>query len=151
MKRRLKRFNISNKLAYTLIIVALIVGLGIGVYALSPGVAPNPGHTIDVVAPPSGCSAGQVLTWSGNSWSCTTTSGGVTKSVALYKCPVDPIATNYCANILLLRNGISPCVGQLTTNSGSGCYIVDVNCNFDPVKGIGSWGSCSTLVGYLVS
>jgi hypothetical protein len=77
-RKRLKRFNISNKLAYTLIVIALIVGLGIGVLALSPGVAPNPGHTIDVVAPPSDCSAGQVLTWSGSSWSCTTPSAGST-------------------------------------------------------------------------
>ncbi len=70
MKKRLKKFNISNKLAYTLIVIFSIVLICVGVFALTPGVAPNPGHTIDTVAPPTGCVAGQVLTWTGTAWSC---------------------------------------------------------------------------------
>ncbi|MFH1503484.1 MAG: hypothetical protein ABIE36_02410, partial [Candidatus Diapherotrites archaeon] len=71
-KKRSKKFNISNKLAYTLMIIALVVGLGVGVIALSAGETPNPGHNIQSVGPPDTCSAGQVLTFTGSSWSCTT-------------------------------------------------------------------------------
>lgn len=144
-KKRLNKSNISNKLAYTLIVVALIVGLGIGVLALTPGVAPNPGHTIDTVAPPSSCTAGQVLTWSGSAWSCTTPSSGLTKGTnIIYKCPVSPIATNYCASVQLTRNGLGPCIGQLVTGGATGCFTVDANCAFT------GFGTC-TAIGYLVN
>jgi len=73
-----KRF-LSNRLAYTLIIIGILIIVAVGVYAanslLTPGVAPNPGHTISQTAPPSACSAGQVLQWTGASnvdggWAC---------------------------------------------------------------------------------
>ncbi|HOC97211.1 MAG TPA: hypothetical protein PKJ54_02920 [Candidatus Pacearchaeota archaeon] len=40
-EKRLKKFNISNRLAYTLMVILSIVLLGIGVWAA----APNPGHS----------------------------------------------------------------------------------------------------------
>lgn len=44
-KKRSKKFNISNRLAYTLIIVLSIVLLGIGVYAYNLPPPTNVGHT----------------------------------------------------------------------------------------------------------
>jgi hypothetical protein len=70
-KKGLKKFNISNKLAYTLIVILSIVLIGVGVYALSPGITPNPGHIIGEVALPS-CSNGQVLGMVSGSWDCIT-------------------------------------------------------------------------------
>lgn len=78
-KKGLKRFNlfdISNKLGYTLIVILTIVLLGIGVYALTPGVAPSPGHTLATIAPPSPCSSGQVITWNGANLVCSTPTSG---------------------------------------------------------------------------
>ena len=40
-EKRLKKFNISNRLAYTLMVILSIALLGIGVWAA----APNPGHS----------------------------------------------------------------------------------------------------------
>jgi hypothetical protein len=72
MKKR--RFNFSNKLSYTLIAIFAIIFLGIGVYALSAsgGDAGNPGHNINSIGAPTGCSSGQYLQWSGGTWSCAT-------------------------------------------------------------------------------
>ena len=62
--------NIKKRYAYAIIgLLVLAVGFFV-VNALTPGVAPNPGHLITQVAPPAGCSAGQVLGWSGSSWGC---------------------------------------------------------------------------------
>lgn len=47
-----------------------LLALVVGVYALTPGVAPNPGHTIGEVAPPASCTAGQALKWDGAAWIC---------------------------------------------------------------------------------
>lgn len=41
-----------------------------GVIALTPGVAPNPGHVITSVAPPAPCEAGQFLQFDGTNWVC---------------------------------------------------------------------------------
>ncbi len=57
----------KNITLIVLLVAVLVVGV---VYALTPGVAPNPGHLITEVAPPAGCGAGQVLKWSGSSWGC---------------------------------------------------------------------------------
>lgn len=61
--------------------------MAVGVYSLTPGTAPNPGHLITDVAPPAGCADGQFLQFSGGTWVCAngggtssqwiTTSGGI--------------------------------------------------------------------------
>ena len=112
MKRRLKRFNISNKLAYTLIVILFIITLGVGVYAI--GSVPNPGHSLSQLQP---CDNGQTLIVSGGAWTCTTPSSG---------------SANNC------RFCNVGCGGAYTVVNGFFAYS-------------GSWGSCSTLVGYLVS
>ena len=63
--------NMSNKSFYSFIafgVIGLFVAGFFIVNALTPGIAPNPGHLITQVAPPAGCGSGQVLGWSGSSW-----------------------------------------------------------------------------------
>lgn len=69
-------FRISNKFFYIFLAVAGILVLSFGVFALSPGVKPNPGHLFDEVAPPSGCASNQFLKWTGSSWTCGACSAG---------------------------------------------------------------------------
>jgi len=73
------QINLTNRWLYTLIIIGILAVTGIGVYALTPGVAPNPGHLISNVAPPSPCAAGQFLKFDGTNWACAdvTAGGGV--------------------------------------------------------------------------
>jgi len=71
-KKRLNKFNISNKLAYTLIALSCIILLGMGVYAITPGVAPDPGHLLSSIAPPENCGPNEILTWTGTAWDCVT-------------------------------------------------------------------------------
>ncbi len=64
------KFNLKKESAY---VVAGLLILATGFFivsALSPGVSPNPGHLITQIAPPSGCTNGQVLGWNGGSWGC---------------------------------------------------------------------------------
>ncbi len=77
MKKRGRKFqfnlNLSNRALYTLILIGiLIVGAWI-VYA----VAPNPGHDASQIAPPAGCTNGQVLSWNTTSgvWNCASVAG----------------------------------------------------------------------------
>ena len=65
-----EKFKISNRILYTFIILGIIAILTFGAYALTGGVAPNPGHLITDIAPPSGCSSGQFLEFSGGTWIC---------------------------------------------------------------------------------
>jgi hypothetical protein len=73
-------FNMRNKksikekfsiqLNYIIVVLGIIVLISLGIYALPSGVAPNPGHFISEVSPPSGCAAGQLLQWNGATWTC---------------------------------------------------------------------------------
>jgi len=67
--------KISNRLSYTIISVFALILIATVVYALIPGIAPNPGHTLADVAPPSPCSVGQFLKFDGTVWVCDTVSG----------------------------------------------------------------------------
>jgi hypothetical protein len=66
------KINLSNRWLYTFIVVGILAIIGVGVLALTPGIAPNPGHLISELAPPSPCTAGQVLSFDGANWKCTT-------------------------------------------------------------------------------
>jgi len=61
--------HLSNKLSYTLIAILILVA--VGVYALVPGVTPNPGHDISGISPPSPCSSpNNFLKFDGTNWIC---------------------------------------------------------------------------------
>lgn len=64
--------HFTNRWLYTLIAIGILAVIGIGVYALTPGVAPNPGHLISELAPPSPCTANQSLQFDGTNWKCVT-------------------------------------------------------------------------------
>jgi len=61
------QINISNKSFYTFVVAIVLIALGVVVYAQS---LPNPGHTAAQIQPPSGCLAGEVLSWTGTAWDC---------------------------------------------------------------------------------
>lgn len=73
MKKRGKfiiQINLSNRWLYTFIILGILAIIGVGVYALAPGVAPNPGHLLSEVGVPTGCVAGQFISWNGTNLIC---------------------------------------------------------------------------------
>ncbi|MEK6875159.1 MAG: hypothetical protein AABX30_00580 [Nanoarchaeota archaeon] len=76
VEKRVLKVYFTNRWLYSIIALALIFALTLGVYALTAGTKPNPGHLIGEVAPSAECQTGQVLTWQGSDWSCTTISGG---------------------------------------------------------------------------
>jgi hypothetical protein len=66
--------NISNKFAYTIITLCIMILLAIGVYAYGTSSPSVFGHSIGELAPPTSCTANQILTWTGSAWACTTPS-----------------------------------------------------------------------------
>jgi len=77
MKKSLNiQINFTNRAIYTLITFSIFLLIGISVFALTPGVAPNPGHLIEEIAPPLNCEINQVLQWDGSIWTCTDFSSG---------------------------------------------------------------------------
>jgi hypothetical protein len=71
MKKSLNiQINFTNRAIYTLITFSIFLLIGISVFALTPGVAPNPGHLIEEIAPPLNCEINQVLQWDGSTWIC---------------------------------------------------------------------------------
>ena len=78
MKKRGKRaglsikINLTNRWLYSLIAIGILAIAGVMVYALTPGIKPNPGHLANEMAPPTGCVNGQVLQFidSTNGWGC---------------------------------------------------------------------------------
>ncbi len=81
--------KIPNRVFYFLTAIILIIGVGVGVYAYNPSASGNPsvmGHSLNELAPPSGCQTGQILQRSPTTlgWNCVdlpSGSGGVTTPV----------------------------------------------------------------------
>jgi hypothetical protein len=69
-KREGIQINLSNRWLYTFIIVGILAIIGVGVYAIPPGVAPNPGHSLSDIGVPAGCSTNDSLKWSGTNLVC---------------------------------------------------------------------------------
>lgn len=68
-KKGLKKFDISNKLAYTLMVVLSIALLGISVVAYNMPPPTNVGHTLNELAT-TGCTNGQVIKLASGVWAC---------------------------------------------------------------------------------
>lgn len=98
MKRGGIHIHLSNKLFFTLVAILAIILLGVGVYAVtSPGVSggwdpgdiPTPGHTIQDIAAPSGCSYGEYLQYlsapisNGGYWACSNPVSGTVRNVEI--------------------------------------------------------------------
>ena len=67
VKRRVKRFNISKRLLYTLVLLFALLLMGAGVYAIAGGSA---GHNMDIVSAPYGCKPNWGVAWTGSDWTC---------------------------------------------------------------------------------
>jgi hypothetical protein len=109
-KNNLKKFDISNKLAYILIAIFSFILIGVGVYAYGGSVPSTVGHSLGEIALPS-CSVGQVLDWTGSDWSCLTLSstdmrlsieaGGVCYTTPVSTCAV---TTQSCSNFFQIQD-----------------------------------------------
>jgi len=80
VRKSLFQINLTNRGVYTLIVLGILSLIGVSVLALQPGVAPNPGHLLSEVSPPSPCTSGQVIGWDGTNLVCVDTAqgGGIT-------------------------------------------------------------------------
>ena len=125
-KRLAKNFNISNRLSYPLIAFVALVLMAAGVYSLTAGVAPNPGHTLNEVAPPSPCLVGQTLNWTGSAWTCVTENflPGLS-SGRYFGGKFYPVGTVFTCN----PGGINFTVTVTSNGFTSRCYATDVNGN----------------------
>ena len=113
------QINMSNKSFYMFVMVGLIV-LVVGVVYAYGGSNPSVmGHSIDEIAPPIGCSGGQVLGWSGSSWQCVNDEGG---EIADVGCPdgYEPF-TNQLGESCILKDDWSES-GSMSASVGSGIY-----------------------------
>jgi len=122
-KRKGIRINFTNRWLYTLIAILILAVIGVGVYALNPGVIPNPGHNYTAIAT---CAEGQGLVTQGGKWVCSTGGG-------------------YCAGGTC--NGNLIVNGKLTASSGRLAFynITDKGCS-----GTGSMTTsptCKTAMG----
>ncbi len=76
--------NLEKRHAYFIIgLLVLAVGIFV-VNALTPGIAPNPGNTIETISPPTGCGEGQVLQFIDevSGWGCVDDTDDQTLSIA---------------------------------------------------------------------
>lgn len=64
------KINFSNRWLYSLITLGIILVLAAGIYALTAGTTPNPGHAISEMGVPSNCVAASALMWDGSSLVC---------------------------------------------------------------------------------
>ncbi len=70
MKKITIKIRLPKRWISMLIIIGLLIIVGIGVYALVPGIRPEPGHLLSEFSPSSSCTAGQFLKWNGTDIIC---------------------------------------------------------------------------------
>ena len=76
-------FEVQKKSLFLWATTFLILAGFVGVYALTVGGSGDPGHNINSIGAPSGCTSNQILQWTGTSWSCVDASeGGVDTTCA---------------------------------------------------------------------
>ncbi len=73
--------DISNKLAYTLILFGILAIIAVGINAYGTSNPSVLGHTFGELTPPSGCAVNQVVRWTGSTWDCVAVSSGDITSV----------------------------------------------------------------------
>lgn len=152
-KKGLKRFDISNRLAYTLMVILSIALLGIGVYAA----APNPGHSANQIGDWPACGSGQVLGVVSGALTCVTPSAtdsrfSITTNGLCYNAPATcgPLISAACT--LPIRETtfttIDACLltdqSDLIMDCTDNCLNLGVACNGD----ISTTCSGGTTAGY---
>ena len=86
------KINLSNRWLYFLITLGILAIIGVGVYALTPGTKPNPGHDFSELGVPSGCAANQTIIWNGTNLAC---SRIITKIIAIGDWNMDSTQSKY--------------------------------------------------------
>jgi len=64
------QINISNRGIYFVVTLAIIIALSVGVFALTAGTTPNPGHLISEMGVLSNCGNNSALMWNGSNLVC---------------------------------------------------------------------------------
>lgn len=78
--------NVSKKTAIPIIAAIIIVAGIFSVFAFNTNNPQVMGHSASELAPPTGCSANQVLSWTGSAWTCSApSSSGLGPTVACTK------------------------------------------------------------------
>lgn len=93
MKRGLTiKINLSNRWIYFLITLGILAIIAFGVYAITPGSKPDPGHSLSEIGVPADCLKNDSLKWNGTNLICshttalyTTPDGNLTLSPTYYK------------------------------------------------------------------
>lgn len=122
--------NFSNRWLYTFIVLGILAIVGVGVYALVPGVAPNPGHLISEMAPPSPCTANQVLQFDGTNWKCAdlpTTQGACPAGTTLYYNYINGSEDTYSAQSSGQSSGGTDTCDGVNNEGGGAWYICPAN------------------------
>jgi hypothetical protein len=74
MKKKARQINIkinfTNRWLYTLIAIGILAIIGVGIYAYGTNNPSVFGHSASELAPPTGCTSGQLLQYNGNTWVC---------------------------------------------------------------------------------
>jgi len=126
MKRSIRvDINLSDKVIYGLGLIVIFILAGVGVYALSPGVSPSPGHIISDIAPPVSCADGQVLQFVNEStgWGCvdlSSSTGSLDNCQVCIQCKWEGLLkTEQCAT---LNAGWSDFVGPWNGDDNDPAY-----------------------------
>lgn len=128
--------NFSNRWLYTLILIGVVLVAAVGVYAttatsgVTPGGTPNPGHPINQIGAPTGCTSGQVLTYNVDSngvgsWTCTTPSSGSGVSGCAWTCSnwlTSSVNTNDLTFDIDCPSGTLPLTCSTQADDGSTYY-----------------------------
>jgi hypothetical protein len=144
-KRKGITINLSNRWLYTFIVLGILAIVGVGVYALTPGTKPNPGHLLSEIAPPAGCSAGQNIVWDGTNLVC---SAGASYNLGG---KVYNITNQYCASAGTMTFS-SSCGAMVVTCSTCTCYFYGQAISYTNYKDCsGACYSCSAMCAYLTN
>ncbi len=120
------QINFSNRWLYTFMALGILAIISVGVYALTPGVTPNPGHLVSEMAPPSPCTANQVLQFDGTNWKC---------NDAAHSCDVSGNCSQLCTGTDCVTNLKYQALYTINSGcSGSGGITFTSTCSFATVK-----------------
>ena len=123
------KINFSNKFAYTIIVLVILILIAFGINAYGGNNPSVMGHSVNELAPPASCAVGQFLqfnTASPNAWVCAYSLAN---------------ASNACAGANLSIKTINPATGAVT------CEVDDVGSGSGGVSGSGSINTIPKFTG----
>lgn len=91
------KINFSNRWLYTFIVLGILAVIGVGVYAYGTSSPSTFGHSLGEIAPPSPCTANQILQFAGTTWTCVDLPPTVIKNTVQIYQKVNAGCENYCS------------------------------------------------------